>query len=564
MCTYGFEWNDLVIADLPSRFMTESLFELAKQQQPKGFWEREAEVIGGGFADGISRAGTQTWNDIKVSAENFQKDALGTTGGYLQDHWHEAAIGAAITFANPRKWVTSLLVAYSMRGLVINTASAAWAAKDSDANVADLRARYGEAISHEGTAFLSSFPMTMAGGMAGRAGATAVFGKNLGALDLLTGRVTPSQVSKNLLALQDRVRPPETKLLVSDMDNTLGSFSKYFASGVEKAIPEMAANPKLIQANRALPVGDRIPEVNGKLSEEWLYKALGEVMDKQRSHDYPWSVEMAVGQKLQVGQPGRMSHAEFDATATKPFWSTIDKSLLDNLHLFPQVLETLTALKGKGIPTVVLSDAPGYVAIQRLTHMGLDRGYVERLYALHNWETPSTLPREAIAPGLSRINDMLSTVNGLHEFKVIPKSFEKPHTQGFEALLQQYNVRPTQTLMVGDSRIKDVGVAVNAGARGLWARYGQADAHSEAVLTRLRPLPENPVPTTPGVPKVYPKMAGAIDSYGQVLNYLKPRADWGEIVSSAVRHGLTTRPAPTAALGFTINQPVVPETSEGR
>lgn len=536
--------------------MTESLFEQARLAQPKSFWEREAEVVGGGLADGLSRAGQQTWSDIKTGADNLGEDFWGTTGDYLKNHWHEAGIGAAITFLNPRKWVTSLLVAYSMRGLATNTAQAAWYAKDSDANLAELRARYGEAISHEGTAFLSSLPMTMVGGMAGRAGANAVFGKNLGALDLLSGKVTMNQVEKNLWALHDRVRPPETKLLISDMDNTVGNFSRYFAAGVEKAIPELAANPKLIEANRALPAAERIPEVNGKLSEDWLYKAIGEVMDKQRSHDYPWSVEVALGEKLRVGQPGHMSHAEFDAVAAQPFWRNIDKSLLDNLSLYPEVLETLSALKARGIPTVVLSDAPAYIAMRRLTHMGLDRGYVERLYALNNWQTPAGLSAEAVAPGMARVNEMLNTVNGLKEFQVIPKSYEKPHTQGFEALMEQYGVRPSQTLMVGDSRIKDVGVAFNAGARGLWARYGQADPHSEAILTRLRPLPENPGPTAP---KVYPPSAGAIDSYGQVLNYLKPKADWGEIARATVRHGLSTRPSAAAALGFTINMPLVPE-----
>lgn len=69
--------------------------------------------------------------------------------------------------------------------------------------------------------------------------------------------------------------------------------------------------------------------------------------------------------------------------------------------------------------------------------------------------------------------------------------------------MDQYGVRPAQTLMGGDSRVKDLGVAYNAGARGLWAKYGQPDAHSEAILERLRPLPEE-APTGPKPAKVYP------------------------------------------------------------
>jgi hypothetical protein len=128
--------------------MSESLFDQAIQTQPKGFREREAEVVGGGLTDGLSRAGAQTWSDIQAGASNLYEAPLATTGTYLKNHWHEAGVGAAITFLNPRKWVMSLPVAYSMKGLITNTALAAWYAKDSDANPADLRARYGQSDPH--------------------------------------------------------------------------------------------------------------------------------------------------------------------------------------------------------------------------------------------------------------------------------------------------------------------------------------------------------------------------------------------------------------------------------
>lgn len=546
--------------------MSESLFEQARASSNKSFLEREAEVVGGGLIDGLGRAGGQTIQDIKTFGSNFANDWSGTTGGFLKDHWSEAAVGAAITFANPKKWVTSLLFAYSMRGLLTDTAQAAWLAGSSDADTARLRSQYANSVSHEGTAFLSSLPMTMAGGYLGRAGAGVAFGKTpdgkpLGALDMLSGKVTPAMVQRNIMTnLVDKIKPPETKLLITDMDGTVGNFSGYFARGIEKAIPEMAANPKLIEANLALPEAQRVPIVDGKLSEEWLYKAIGGVMDQQRSHDYPWSVEVAVGEKLGVGQPGRMTAAQFYDAAVKPFWETMDKALVDHLTLYPNVLETLSTLKNdKGIPTVVLSDAPAYIGLRRLTHMGLDRGYVERLYALHNWEMPN-LPDGGAAPQMARVNAMLDIANGLAEFKAIPKSYEKPHTQGFQALMDQYGVRPAQTLMVGDSRMKDLGVAYNAGARGLWAKYGQPDAHSETILERLRPLPEEAPAPGPKPPKVYPPSAGPpLEHYGQILDYLKPRADWGEILRGGVRYGLSVRPSAAAALGFTVGEPVIPQ-----
>lgn len=101
--------------------MSETLFEQARANSPKSFLEREYEVVGGGLIDGLGRAGGQTLQDIKTFGSNFANDWSGTTGGFLKDHWSEAAVGAAITFANPKKWVTSLLFAYSMRGLLTDT-----------------------------------------------------------------------------------------------------------------------------------------------------------------------------------------------------------------------------------------------------------------------------------------------------------------------------------------------------------------------------------------------------------------------------------------------------------
>lgn len=44
--------------------------------------------------------------------------------------------------------------------------------------------------------------------------------------------------------------------------------------------------------------------------------------------------------------------------------------------------------------------------------------------------------------------------------------------------------------MIGDSRVKDVGVAHAAGSRGIRAEYGAPSAADEVLLTKLKPLPE--------------------------------------------------------------------------
>ena len=507
--------------------------ELLDQTKQSTLLSREANVLLGGFVDGLSKTGSTTASDMSEAAAKFKEAPLKTTGDYLKNHWQDAAVGAAITFVNPKKWANAALLAYSMKGVGYATYEGAIAAADPKADQNAARQKFSNAISHEGTAFISTLPMALAGGMVGRGAANNVFGKDMGALDLVTGKVSMGQVKDNLLAIKDTISPPPVKLVITDMDNTLAPFSHYFAQGVKKGMTELSAKTK-------------IPEAE-------LYPAVGKVMDLNRAHDYPWSLEVVLGERMNVGKPGGMSVAEFRRDIVDPFWNTIDKSLVENHKVFPGVMETLTELKSRNIPVVVLSDAPGFIGLRRLSNLGLDKnGLVERMYALDNWTPPKGMSKEMLAAGHERVNSMLNIANELKEVKNIPQAWEKPHTQGYNALMKEYNVRPSETLMIGDSRVKDVGVAHNAGSRGIWAEYGNPNKVDEGILLQLRPLPENrPAPgTAPGAPKVYPPYVEAATSYSSVLNHLEPKANLGSIASKALS-AIAVRPEiGTAAITY--------------
>lgn len=507
------------------------------EAQTANVLQREVEVIGGGFADGISRAGAQTWSDLKQGGKDFVDDPLSTTGKFIGNHWHEAVAGAVIAAMAPRKWMNAALLAFSLRGVATNTARAGYMALDPDNDTQAIRNYYADAISHEGTAFLSSLPMTMVGGLAGKAGANAVFGRNMGALDLASGKVSIADVRTNLRSIGDTLNPPKVKLVVTDMDNTLSNFSKYEAIGVRQGISDMST---------------KLNSMGHKVKESDLYQWIGKEMDAARSHDYPWSVELALGERLNVGKPGGMTYGQFRSQISEPFWKTMDDSLAKNLHLFEGptgVTPSLAALKEKGIPVVVLSDAPANMALKRLTAMGLD-SKVERLYALHNWKEPTNLAPEMLALGRERVQAHLNTPHQLKEFQIIPKEWEKPHAQGFKQLMEHYGVRGSEVLMIGDSRVKDLGVAQNAGARAIWAEYGNPPPVYENVLNRLRPLDSsNPPPLKPGRQKQYPPMVEQAESWGAVLNHLEPKRNYYSIGSELAR-SLWIRPSWQPVLGF--------------
>ena len=504
--------------------------ELLNDQTPS-LLQREWQVLSGGLKDGLAGAGASTLESAGDFSKNFVKAPLETTGKYLKDHYHEAIAGAAITFLNPKKLANALLFAYSMRGLGVATYDGIVEAANPNTNIENAREKYSKAISHEGTAFVSSLPMALAGGAVGRSAANGVFGKDLGALDLATGKVSLTQVKDNLYAIKDTIAPPAVKLVITDMDNTLAPFGHYFAQGVKKGISDLS--------------------VKTKIPEQTLYESLGGTMDNYRSHDYPWTLEIVLGDKLNVGKPGGMSVTEFRTKIVEPFWKTIDDSLIASHKPYAGVLETLQELKARKIPVAVLSDAPAFVGLRRLTNLGLDKeALVERMYALNNWTQPKDMTVPMLAAGHERIQSMLSIPHQLKEVRLVPGAWEKPHTEGFKALMDEYKVRPSQVLMIGDSRVKDVGVAHNVGARAIWAEYGTPAAIDEAILTRLRPLPELGAAPKAPVKKTYAPYVEAAKAYESVLSHLEPKADYSSIAASMLK-SIPRKPelAPLASYG---------------
>lgn len=499
---------------------------------------REWQAVALGFADGIGKTGARTADDLKKAGQEFSQNPLSASAHYLENHWTDFAAGAAITLLKPTKWANAAILAYSLRGGASATYDAVVGAMDPKADVNQLRGNYSDELSKQGTAFISSMPLALLGGNLGKAGANAVFGKGMGALDMLSGKVSLADVKQNLWDLHDAVKPPAVKLVITDMDNTLASHATYFTRGIEPAITDLSKKT-------AIP-------------EPELYKSIGDEMEKARSHDYPWSVEIALKNRLKVGEPGGMSVADFEKNIVKPFWETIDRSLTENHVAYPEVKPTLEELQRRHIPVAVLSDAPAFIGLHRLANLGLRDGLVDRFYGLHNWAEPPGLSEELLQVGRDRVESMLKTPNTLKEFRALPAQWEKPETGGFEALMRHYNVRPSETLMIGDSRVKDVGVAHKAGARAVWASYGQATPGEEAILTRLRPIPEN----NGGVasignpaPKKYAPYLEAANSYDRLLAHLNPEANYSNLAAQAGR-SLMVLPDLRAAVGaYAISQP---------
>lgn len=147
------------------------------------------------------------------------------------------------------------------------------------------------------------------------------------------------------------------------------------------------------------------------------------------------------------------------------------------LVLFDGVADTLRILNEAGVPVIAHTDSPVTAAESRLHLAGLD-GLVDELHARPIFD-------DFGAPGLLE-----------HTTTVITAGWEaKPSTHVLRQVLRNRGVDPSRTLYVGDSKRRDLPMALDCGCVGVWARYGVEYPQREPAidvllrLQRLRPFP---------------------------------------------------------------------------
>lgn len=137
------------------------------------------------------------------------------------------------------------------------------------------------------------------------------------------------------------------------------------------------------------------------------------------------------------------------------------------LILFPEVRETLDALKDMGIPLVAHTDSPITAAEYRLTQMGLD-GAVGELYA-------------------KPLFDDFGGCLGLTGTTVshVSNWVRKPDPAVLNEILRHYDARPERTLYIGDSMRRDMAMANAAGCQPVHASYGLFYEGRDAIVETL-------------------------------------------------------------------------------
>ncbi len=495
--------------------------ELLQHEDSSGVFRRELEVLALGGLQGIQRGVSQSAGDLAGFGKGLVHDPVNTVTSFVKDHWSEAAVAGGLAVLAPRKYLNTLLLVSSSRGVASATIEGAVGAFDTSQDLGTVRERFANHLAGETRQLVNALPMTIAGSAAGRSLGNAVFGKNMGALDLAAGRVTMAEVKTNVWKMHDQVFPPKAKMAVVDLDGTLVSTGRHLAPGIEQG--------KKLLANST------------GLGEQVVSDLLNEQFKKLNSFVNPWTVELAFAERLNVGKPGGMSAAEFKTKISDPYWQIFKDNIKSELTVYEGARETLSALGKNDVAVSIFTNSPAVGALPRLEATGLHK-VVKNSIMLENPVPPTSLSAELVKIGEER---MAAQMFSDPSFAQVARTLKKPDPQVVQARMQEQGVRPNEVIVIGDSLEADMALAQKTGARGLWARWNEADTAYDAMLNRVTGGNFPPAKKS-GVP-----FEVELKTVPEILNHLRPPRNIGGLIKNNASFGNWYVPIQSYGLSLT-------------
>ncbi len=243
---------------------------------------------------------------------------------------------------------------------------------------------------------------------------------------------------------------PSVHLLITDLDNTLYDWISYFSAALSRMVG-VAAGRLDVPRERLL---DELREVHRESGNTEQPFALAHTRSVRKR--YPgWTLEER-------------------ARALEPAFAAFNAARREHLVLYPGVAETLREVRRRGLPVVGLTDAMWPNAVHRLRMLEIEEHFTH-LYAAspdaEHWADPMQAGGYPESP--VRLVKLRTTER-------------KPSSSGLRRICADLGTPPERSVYVGDSLVRDVGMAQEVGARTAWATFGQvADMHRWEEVARV-------------------------------------------------------------------------------
>lgn len=238
-------------------------------------------------------------------------------------------------------------------------------------------------------------------------------------------------------------------LLITDLDNTLWDWFEAWHQAFSALLEG------LVQIT-GVPLGTlereirAVHQVRGTTEYSFLLGEVPSLVDAARGVD----LEEFYGEALHAQRSARIRHT----------------------RLYPTVLETLTALRSHGVTIVAYTESVAYWTEWRIRHTGLD-GVIDRLYSAPDHPLP-------VGVTLADVRTMPKDKYGLKKtiHTHVPREAIKPNVKVLHSILADCGREPEEAVYVGDSLMKDVAMAKDAGVLDAHAKYGEPQKRPEYSL----------------------------------------------------------------------------------
>ncbi len=231
------------------------------------------------------------------------------------------------------------------------------------------------------------------------------------------------------------------RLLITDLDNTLYNLIDYFGPSFRGMVHALSRETKI--------------------EEEILLNNFKQVFLKRESLEYGFAV-----QELEIT---KTLSKENIFTLIKLAQAVFKRARQKNLKPYEGVKETLEWLKSQGVLIVGMSNAPFYNAEIRIKQLFIDK-YFYGLAAREDLHLPDD--EFTIRINQNKENKKYESTKIVKKW-VLKKEQLKPNTYGYSKIMEDLKVDPKNTYIIGDSILKDVQPAIEIGAKGIWAKYGE-------------------------------------------------------------------------------------------
>lgn len=280
-----------------------------------------------------------------------------------------------------------------------------------------------------------------------------------------------------------------SKLLITDLDNTLYDWVSYFSQSFEVLV-------------------DSIVQLTG-IEKNILLRDFKKVHQKYNSSERPFAALEVNAVIEYFGTSDREVLEKKLAPAFRKFSEKRKKTL----KLYDGVTETLSKIKDQGIKVVGHTESYEVNAVYRAKKLGLDK-YLNHLYTIGS--DSSSHPDQS-KPMIDS-GDMEWVIK-------LPEIERKPNPRLVIDICEREGVSLEDTYYIGDSIVKDISMANAAGVSSVWAKYGKEFHNTNwQLLVSITHWTDEAVRVEEDLRKMYSQETPMfeVSAFSELLNILNP------------------------------------------